>query len=78
MKHSADCVSYSGLKQGRGSHYPLTGIVHVVSKYTEKLIFFSPSRISCVHLFLHFLLLFSVSLLRIFTVHAMERDGGLQ
>lgn len=41
---------------------------------------FSPSRIFCVHLFLHSLslLLPSVSLLCIFTVRAMETDGGLQ
>lgn len=41
---------------------------------------FSPSKIFCVHLFLHSLslLLSSVTLLCIFTVHAMETDGGLQ
>lgn len=38
MKDSADSVSYSGLKQGRRSHCPLTGIVHAVSEYTEKFI----------------------------------------
>lgn len=38
MKDSADSVSYSDLKQGRGSHCPLTGIAHVASEYTGKLI----------------------------------------
>lgn len=79
MKDSADSVSYSDLNQGRGSHCALTGIVHVVSEYTEKLILSVHQEFSVsISFFTLSLLLSSVSLLCMLTLHAMETDGGLQ
>lgn len=77
MKDCADSVSHSDLKQGRGSHRTLTGIVHVVSEYTGKLILLVHQEFS-VSICFFTLLLSSGSLLCIFTVHAMETDGCLQ
>lgn len=75
MKDSADSLSYSDLKQARGNHCPPTVTIHTVSEGTVKLILLVLQEL-CVHRFLSTsLLLSSVSLLPIFTVHAKEKDG---
>lgn len=78
MKDSADSLNYSDLKRG-GITVPSLISFMLSLRGLGSLFFLCPSRTFCHHWFLSTsFLLSSVSLLSIFTVHAMERDRCFQ